>query len=96
MADVDVVNSTSAGLDVLVQPKGIAAFLPLFHLSDYPSHWKSLLSMNGPITGKTSEPRRLTDVLYYGQNKDKSHVSLTILRLTLVVLGKRHHFRIIF
>ena len=84
LTDIDVVGSSSAGLDVLLQPSGAPAFLPSFHLSDFPSHWQPLLDMRGPPPGEVRTPRRLTDALYYGRNKDKSHVSI----VTSVMLSK--------
>ena len=68
LLEADIVNSTAEGLDVLLHPSGAPAFLPVSHLSDHLSNCKSLLSVYKPST-------RLTNVVYYGRNKDKAIVS---------------------
>ena len=76
IVDVDVVSQTPEGLDVMVQPSGFPAFVPLGHLSDHPGHWGHLLSVYGPTAGGgTSQPRRVTNVLFYGGSKKAASVS---------------------
>jgi len=65
LLEADVVNSTAEGLDVILQPSGAPAFLPVLHLSDHLSHCQALLSVYKPLT-------RLRNVVYYGKSKDKS------------------------
>lgn len=71
LLEADVVNNSADGLDVLLQPGGAPAFLPLSHLSDHQINCKALLSVYSPST-------KLTNVVYYGRSKDKSMVSLYI------------------
>ena len=66
-----MVNNSADGLDVLLQPSGAPAFLPVSHLSDHQINCKALLSVYTPST-------KLTNVVYYGRSKDKSMVSLYI------------------
>lgn len=63
-----MVSSTAEGLDVLLHPSGVPAFLPVTHLSDHLSNSEALLSVYKPST-------RLTNVVYYGKSKEKSIVS---------------------
>ena len=67
----DVVNNSADGLDILLQPSGAPAFLPVSHLSDHLINCKALLSVYTPST-------KLKNVVYYGRSKDKSMVSLYI------------------
>ena len=69
-----MVNSTFEGLDILLQPSGAPAFLPVFHLSDHHSNCKALLSVYTPST-------KLTNVVFYGKRKDNSMVSLLSSKL---------------
>ena len=66
-----MVNNSADGLDILLQPSGAPAFLPVSHLSDHLINCKALLSVYTPST-------KLTNVVYYGRSKDKSMVSLYI------------------
>ena len=76
IVDVDVVSKSSEGVDVMVQPSGFPAFVPLEQLSDHPSLWEHLLSVYGPIAeGENSLPRRVPNVLFYGVTQKEGSVS---------------------
>ncbi|XP_068709241.1 protein RRP5 homolog [Montipora foliosa] len=65
--EADVVSSTSEGLNVILQPSGAPAFLPVSHLSDHPSNCSFLFSLYQPSS-------RLTNVVYYGKRKEKAAI----------------------
>ncbi|XP_048585462.1 protein RRP5 homolog isoform X2 [Nematostella vectensis] len=70
LVDIDVVSCSKDGLDVLLQPNGCPALLPVYHLSDHPSHWEDLLSIYTP----KGKPITIRNALYYGIGKNGTHI----------------------
>ena len=85
LVEVDIVGKADSGLDVQIKPSNTPAFLPRMHLSDYVTHCGSLLQIFSPSLENT-EVKSLSNVLYYGRNHDKTHVSLLLKFYIFIML----------